>query len=159
MRLTTNGKKETKDYPLLVLVNCWFARLFNWRLDPMTTTTVKKRRSHPNETVTAHSSQHSCQWNSKGEETDFFVKMCSVRKKARLHIEEPAVTSNPLYMAEIIEKICTFLHPRDLKRCQRVNRTWYRVSTRELHFRKLALVSFRYGMSWINSSKAKSLFR
>lgn len=101
---------------------------------------------------------NSCQWNSKGEETDFFVEMCSVRKKARLHIEEPPVTSNPLYMAEIIEKICTFLHPRDLKRCQRVNRTWYRVSTRELHFRKLALVSFRYGMSWINSSKAKSLF-
>ena len=90
---------------------------------------------------------NSCQWNSKGEETDFFVEMCSVRKKARLHIEEPPVTSNPLYMAEIIEKICTFLHPRDLKRCQRVNRTWYRVSTRELHFRKLALVSFRYGMS------------
>ena len=70
------------------------------------------------------------------------LKMCSVRKKAKMM--EKRVDLNPLDLPEIIEKICTFLHTTDLKRCQGVNRTWFKVSMRELHLRKPAYASFRY---------------
>ena len=72
------------------------------------------------------------------------LKMCSVRKKAKMMMMEKRVDLNPLDLPEIIEKICTFLHTTDLKWCQGVNRTWFKVSMRELHLRKPAYASFRY---------------
>jgi hypothetical protein len=51
--------------------------------------------------------------------------------------------TNPLYLYEVVEKICKYLPTEDLHKCKTVSVTWYQACGRELFARRPAFPSFR----------------